>query len=962
VIIDGFSYQLPDIDPEETAEWMDSFDAVVEAGGRPRAQFLLMKLLEQARANQVGFPSTVSSPYINSIPARSEPWFPGDEDLERKIRRYIRWNAAVMVTRANTRDPGIGGHLSTFASSASLYEVGFNHFFRGKANGTAGDQVFFQGHASPGIYARAYVEGRLEDAALDNYRFEVGGKGLSSYPHPRLMPDWWEFPTVSMGLGPLTAIYQARFNRYLVHRELADTTQSRVWSFVGDGEFDEPETRAALGLAARERLDNLTFVVNCNLQRLDGPVRGNGKIIQELEALLRGCGWNVIKVIWGRRWDELLARDVDGVLLHKMNTTLDGDSQTLATESGAYIREHFFGPDPRLRKLVEHLSDAELQTLPRGGHDYRKLYAAYKAATEHIGAPTAILAKTIKGWTLGPEIESRNATHQIKKMTKDQLRVLRDRLHLHEEIPDDALDADAPPYYRPPVGSPVHEYLTARSRALGGHLPNRVVRGRGLLGLPAPEPATFAEFALGSRGQPVSTTMAFARLLRNLLRDPGIGKYVVPIVPDEGRTFGLDALFAEVKIYAPEGQLYTAVDAGLLLSYSEDRTGQILEEGITEAGAMASFQAAGTSYATWSMPMLPIYLFYSMFGFQRVGDLIWQAADARARGFLMGCTAGRTTMNGEGLQHEDGHSLLLASVVPTVHAYDPAFAYEMAAIVERGIDHMFGPQAEDCIYYLTLYNENYPMPALPVPQGDEALQAEAAASLREGILRGIYRYAGPAGAAGEAWGEAADEASGETEGEARGETAGEAQGETEGEARGETEGEARGEAQAAGRPATILFSGPAWRAAMQARELLASDWGVAAEAWSVTSYKALREDGLEVERWNRLHPESGPRVPYITRVLEDARGPIVAVTDYLKAVPDQVARFVRVPFTVLGTDGFGRSDTRVALRRHFEVDAAHIVVAVLAELAAAGEGKPDEVAAAIEKYGIDPEAIDPRDA
>ena len=954
MIIDGFSYQLPDIDPEETAEWMDSFDAVVEAGGRPRAQFLLMKLLEQARANQVGFPSTVSSPYINSIPARSEPWFPGDEDLERKIRRYIRWNAAVMVTRANTRDPGIGGHLSTFASSASLYEVGFNHFFRGKANGTAGDQVFFQGHASPGIYARAYVEGRLEDAALDNYRFEVGGKGLSSYPHPRLMPDWWEFPTVSMGLGPLTAIYQARFNRYLVHRELADTTQSRVWSFVGDGEFDEPETRAALGLAARERLDNLTFVVNCNLQRLDGPVRGNGKIIQELEALLRGCGWNVIKVIWGRRWDELLARDVDGVLLHKMNTTLDGDSQTLATESGAYIREHFFGPDPRLRKLVEHLSDAELQTLPRGGHDYRKLYAAYKAATEHIGAPTAILAKTIKGWTLGPEIESRNATHQIKKMTKDQLRVLRDRLHLHEEIPDDALDADAPPYYRPPVGSPVHEYLTARSRALGGHLPNRVVRGRGLLGLPAPEPATFAEFALGSRGQPVSTTMAFARLLRNLLRDPGIGKYVVPIVPDEGRTFGLDALFSEVKIYAPEGQLYTAVDAGLLLSYSEDRTGQILEEGITEAGAMASFQAAGTSYATWSMPMLPIYLFYSMFGFQRVGDLIWQAADARARGFLMGCTAGRTTMNGEGLQHEDGHSLLLASVVPTVHAYDPAFAYEMAAIVERGIDHMFGPQAEDCIYYLTLYNENYPMPALPVPQGDEALQAEAAASLREGILRGIYRYAGPAGTAGEAWGEAADEASGETEGEARGETAGEAQ--------GETEGEARGEAQAAGRPATILFSGPAWRAAMQARELLASDWGVAAEAWSVTSYKALREDGLEVERWNRLHPESAPRVPYITRVLEDARGPIVAVTDYLKAVPDQVARFVRVPFTVLGTDGFGRSDTRAALRRHFEVDAAHIVVAVLAELAAAGEGKPDEVAAAIEKYGIDPEAIDPRDA
>ena len=925
MIIDGFSHQVPDTDPEETTEWLDSFDAVVEAGGRPRAQFLLMKLLERARAKQVGFPATVSSPYINSIPARAEPWFPGDEDLERRVRRYIRWNAAVMVTRANMRDPGIGGHLSTFASSASLYEVGFNHFFRGKDNGTAGDQVYFQGHASPGIYARAYVEGRLGDDELDNFRFEVGGKGLSSYPHPRLMPDWWEFPTVSMGLGPLTAIYQARFNRYLVHRELADTSQSRVWSFVGDGEFDEPETRAALSLAARERLDNLTFVVNCNLQRLDGPVRGNGKIIQELEALLRGCGWNVIKVIWGRRWDELLARDVDGVLLHKMNTTLDGDFQTLATESGAYIRENFFGPDPRLRKLVEHLSDAELQTLPRGGHDYRKLYAAYKAATEEIGAPTAILAKTIKGWTLGPEIEARNATHQIKKMTKDQLRVLRDRLHLHEEIPDEALDAEAPPYYRPPAGSPVHEYLTARGRALGGHLPNRVVRGRGLLGLPAPEPATFAEFALGSRGQPVSTTMAFARLLRNLLRDPGIGKYVVPIVPDEGRTFGLDALFAEVKIYAPEGQLYTAVDAGLLLSYSEDRTGQILEEGITEAGAMASFQAAGTSYATWSTPMLPIYLFYSMFGFQRVGDLIWQAADARARGFLIGCTAGRTTMNGEGLQHEDGHSLLLASAVPTVHAYDPAFAYELATIVERGIDHMFGPEAEDCIYYLTLYNENYPMPALPVPEGDEAVQAAAAAGIREGILRGIYRYAEPGGTAA---------------GSAGGGDGG----------------------RAAGRSATILFSGPTWQAAMQARELLALDWDVSAEAWSVTSYKALREDGLEVERWNRLHPASAPRVPYVTRALETARGPIVAVTDFLKAVPDQVARFVGAPLTVLGTDGFGRSDTRAALRRHFEVDAAHIVVAVLAELAAAGEGRPSEVASAIEKYGVDPEAPDPRSA
>jgi pyruvate dehydrogenase E1 component len=978
VIIDGFSHQVPDIDPQETTEWLDSFDAVVETEGRPRAQFLLMKLLERARASQVGFPATVSSPYINSIPAAEEPWFPGDEDLERKIRRYIRWNAAVMVTRANMRDSGIGGHLSTYASSASLYEVGFNHFFRGKANGTAGDQVYFQGHASPGIYARAFVEGRIGNKNLDNFRFEVAGQGLSSYPHPRLMPDLWEFPTVSMGLGPLSAIYQARFNRYLLNRQLADTSGSRVWCFVGDGEFDEPESRAALSLAARERLDNLTFVVSCNLQRLDGPVRGNGKIIQELEALLRGCGWNVIKVIWGRRWDELLARDVDGVLLNKMNTTLDGDFQTLATESGAYIREHFFGPDPRLRKLVEHLSDAELQTLPRGGHDYRKLYAAYKAATEQVGAPTAILAKTIKGWTLGPEIEARNATHQIKKMTKEQLRVLRQRLSLQDEIPDEALDTEEPPYYRPPVGSAVQEYLKSRSRALGGHLPHRVVRGRGLTGLPAPQPEAFAEFTLGSRGQAVSTTMAFARLLRNLLRDPGLGKYVVPIVPDEGRTFGLDALFTEMKIYAPEGQLYTPVDAGLLLSYAEDSAGQILEEGITEAGAMASFQAAGTAYATWSTPMLPIYLFYSMFGFQRIGDLIWQSADARARGFLMGCTAGRTTMSGEGLQHEDGQSHLLASVVPTVQAYDPAFAYEMATIVERGIEHMYGPKAEDCIYYLTLYNENYPMPAFPVPEGDEATQAAAVASLKQEILRGIYRYAEPMRAPQE--GESPPyAASGDvTRAEAQGEsdtandTAAEGSGRRFGRARraggtagGEDALSATGEAEGGNgfsRSATILFSGPAWQAAMRARELLASDWGVSAETWSVTSYKALREDGLEVERWNRLHPTSTPRVPYVTRALADAAGPIVAVTDFLKAVPDQIARFVTAPYTVLGTDGFGRSDTRAALRRHFEVDAEHIVVAVLAELASAGDGKPTEVAAAIEKYGLNPEALDPRHA
>ncbi len=904
MIFDGFSHQVPDIDPGETEEWLESFDAVVGQRGRTRARFLLMKLLERAREAQVGFPATVSTPYVNTISADQEPWFPGDEAMERRIRAYLRWNAAVMVTRANARYAGIGGHLSTYASSASLYDVGFNHFFHGKENGTYGDQVYFQGHASPGIYARAFVEGRLDEEQLDNFRFELGGHGLSSYPHPRLMPDFWEYPTVSMGLGPLAAVYQARFNRYLQHRGLLDTSAAKVWCFTGDGEFDEPETGAGLSLAAREQLDNLIFVVNCNLQRLDGPVRGNGKIIQELEAQLRGSGWNVIKVIWGSRWDELLARDIDGVLVNKMNTTVDGDFQKLATESGAYIREHFFGPDPRLRALVEHLSDEQLQQLPRGGHDYRKLYAAYKAATEHRGAPTAILAKTVKGWMLGPEIESRNATHQIKKMTREQLRHLRDRLQLQEEIPDTLLDAEEPPYYRPPKGSAAYEYLMSRKKMLNGSLPHRVVRGEGARGLPTPLPAAFAEFTSGSRGQAVSTTMAFARLLRNLLRDPQIGRYVVPIIPDEGRTFGLDALFSEVKIYAPHGQVYTSVDAGLLLQYSEAQDGQILQEGITEAGAMASFTAAATAYATWGRPMLPLYLFYSMFGFQRIGDLIWQSGDARGRGFLLGATAGRTTMNGEGLQHEDGQSLLLASAYPSVRAYDPSFAYELAAIVERGIEEMYGPTGRDVVYYLTVYNENYVMPA--IPEGEEA-------RVREGTLAGLYRFRPPA----------------------------------------ETPG-------GAVRSATILFSGTAWQAAERARTLLAEEWGVAAETWSATSYKTLREDALEVERWNRLHPDATPREPYVTRALADARGPVVAVTDFMKAVPDQIARFVPAPFIPLGTDGYGRSDTREALRRFFEVDAEHIVVAVLAALAASGEAKTDEVQTAIARYGIDADAPDPR--
>ncbi|MDQ3107469.1 MAG: pyruvate dehydrogenase (acetyl-transferring), homodimeric type, partial [Actinomycetota bacterium] len=687
MIFDGFSHQLPDIDPEVTGEWLDSFDAVVDAHGRGRGRFLLMKLLERARSLQVGFPATVSTPYLNTIPPDHEPWFPGDEFMERRIRAFIRWNAAVMVTRANALSEGIGGHLSTYASSASLYEVGFNHFFRGKEDGLPGDQVYFQGHAAPGIYARAFLEGRLAESQLDRFRQELGGGGLSSYPHPRLMPDFWEFPTVSMGLGPINAIYQARFNRYLLHRRLADTSNSRVWCFMGDGESDEPESLGALSVAAREQLDNLTFVVNCNLQRLDGPVRGNGKIIQELEAVFRGAGWNVIKVVWGGKWDDLLARDVDGVLLNKMNTTVDGSFQKFAVESGAYIREHFFGPDPRLRKLVEHLSDDELRNLPRGGHDYRKLYAAYKAAVEHKGAPTVILAKTIKGWTLGPEIEARNATHQIKKMTKKQLALLRDRLYLQDEVPDADLDADLPPYYRPVEGSPEHEYLMERRRSLDGPLPSRVVRK---VTLPQPAASAFEEFATGSGTQAVSTTMGFARLLRNLLRDDAIGERVVPIIPDEARTFGMDALFSEVKIYAPFGQLYEPVDAGMQLSYREAREGQILEEGITEAGSMASFTAAGSAYATFATPMVPFYIFYSMFGFQRTGDLIWAAGDQRVRGFLLGATAGRTTLNGEGLQHEDGHSLVLASTIPNLCCYDPAFAYELATIVEDGLRRMYG--------------------------------------------------------------------------------------------------------------------------------------------------------------------------------------------------------------------------------------------------------------------------------
>jgi pyruvate dehydrogenase E1 component len=893
MIIDGFTHQLPDTDPGETQEWLDSLDTVISADGNARAQFLMAKLIERARSQNVGVPASVSTPYINTIPPEFEAWFPGDEYVESRIRRFIRWNAAIMVIKANKAADGIGGHLSTFASSAILYEVGFNHFFRGKADGTPGDHVYIQGHAAPGIYARAFLEHRLEESDLDRFRREIGG-GLSSYPHPRLMPDFWEFPTVSMGIGPISSIYHARFNKYLHNRRIDDTSQSRVWCFIGDGETDEPETLGSISLASREKLDNLTWVINCNLQRLDGPVRGNGKIIQELEAVFRGAGWNVIKVIWGTNWDPLLARDVDGVLVNKMNVTIDGEYQRFKAEDGAFVREFFFGPDPRLRKLVEHMSDDEIWALRRGGLDYKKVYAAYRAATETTGAPTVILAKTIKGWQLGPGIQGGNTTHQVKKLTKDQVLALRDALQLEDEIPDEALsDGDDLPYYRPPIDSPEVQYLRQRRKALDGPLPSRVVSIRRPLKLPSDQ--VYAEFDAGSGTNEVSTTGAFTRLLRGLARDESFGERVVPIIPDEGRTFGMDALFKELKIYASQGQLYQPVDHHLILSYKEDKDGQILEEGITEAGAMSSWIAAATSYATRGVPMAPFYTFYSMFGFQRVGDLIWSAADIRARGFLLGATAGRTTLLGEGLQHQDGHSLLLASTVPVCQAYDPAFAYEMATIIRDGLRRMYR-ENEDIFYYLALYNENYVQP--PKPEGSD-----------DGILQGLYK-----------WAEAPS-----------------------------------------GQPhsASVVFSGPSHIAARQAQMLLAEHYGVGASLYSATSYKRLREQALEAERWNRLHPTRDRLVPYVTRTLTPTDGPVVAVSDYMKAVPDQIARWVPGAFIPLGTDGFGRSDTREALRRFFEIDAGHIVVATLWGLARQGDIEPPLVDDAIRRFDIDPDLADP---
>jgi len=917
IISDGLPTQLPDIDPDETREWIESFDNVVRTRGRGRARYVMLRLLERARAQQVGVPGLRSTDYINTIPPEREPWFPGDEYVERRIRAYIRWNAAVMVSRANRPGLGVGGHIATYASAASLYEVGFNHFFRGKDHGESGDQVFIQGHAAPGIYARAFLEGRLTEQQLNGFRQELShpGGGLPSYPHPRLMPDFWEFPTVSMGLGAIDAVYQARFNRYLLARELKDTSRSHVWAFLGDGEMDEPEARGAISLAAREELDNLTFVINANLQRLDGPVRGNGKIIQELEATFRGAGWNVIKVIWGRDWDPLLAKDTDGVLVNKMNSTPDGQFQTYAVESGGYTRENFFGGDPRLRAMVEHLSDDEIRNLSRGGHDYRKVYAAFKAATEHVGQPTVILAHTIKGWTLGPDFEARNATHQMKKLTVAELKEFRDRLYL--DIPDSALEAELPPYYHPGEQSDEIKYMKERRAALGGYLPRRVVRAKPV---ELPDEKVYDELCKGSGKQAVATTMAFVRLLKDLMRQPGIGERFVPIIPDEARTFGMDSLFPTAKIYDPHGQTYEAVDRSLLLSYKEAVKGQILHEGISEAGAMGSMIAAGSAYATHGTHMIPVYIFYSMFGFQRTGDQMWALGDQLGRGFLLGATAGRTTLTGEGLQHNDGHSVLLASVSPACVAYDAAWAYELSYIVKDALRRMYGasaehPHGEDIFYYLTVYNEPYVQPAEPAdfPGGRQALE--------ESILRGLYRYAGPPEIASEA---SSYEINSSNKGS----------------------GPERPHAQ-------ILASGVAMRWALEARRLLAEDWGVGAEVWSATSWTELRRDAMACEEHNMLQPDTEARVPYVTQMLEGHSGPVVAVSDWIRAVPDQIARWVPAPYTSLGTDGWGFSDTRPAARRFFHVDAESITVAVLGQLAKQGEVKHEVVGQAIARYRLD---------
>jgi len=877
----------------ETREWLDSLDYVLSQGGPERAGRLLQQLsLHARRAAGVNLPFTATTPYQNTIPSRQQPPFPGSQEMERRIKSLVRWNALAMVVRANKIESGIGGHISTFASAATLYEVAFNHFLQARTESGDRDLVYFQGHAAPGMYSRAYLEGRIAKEKLQNFRRELKeGGGLSSYPHPWLMPDFWEFPTVSMGLGPIQAIYQARFIRYLENRGLKKSTGGRVWAFLGDGEMDEPESLGSITLASRERLDNLVFVINCNLQRLDGPVRGNGKIIQELEAIFRGAGWNVIKVIWGSDWDSLIGNDRDGILVRRMGEITDGQYQKYFVESGAYFRHNLFGSDPRLLKMVEHLSDEQLSRMRLGGHDPIKVHAAYKAATEHKGAPTVILAKTIKGYGLGEAGEGKNITHQQKKLNEDELRVFRSRFGI--PIADDDLQ-DAP-FYRPADDSPEIRYMQERRKQLGGYLPERKVRSQPI----APVLEThFEEFYKGTEGREVSTTMVFVRLLGKLLRDPEIGKLIVPIIPDEARTFGMEALFRQVGIYSSVGQLYEPVDMDTLLYYKEAKDGQILEEGITEAGSICSFIAAGTAYANHGINTIPFFIYYSMFGFQRIGDFIWAAADMRTRGFLIGGTAGRTTLAGEGLQHQDGHSHVLALPVPNLLAYDPAFAYEIGVIIQDGIKRMYVDQ-ESIFYYLTVTNEPLPMPAMP--EGKE---------VREGILKGIYRF------------------------------------------RTSTRKDAKLRAQLFG-SGTIMYE------VLKAQQILEEKYGVATDVWSVTSYKQLYRDGNDCDRWNMLHPGATPRVPFVSQALKDAPGVLVAASDYMKVLPESIAQWLPRPLVALGTDGFGRSESRVALRDFFEVDAKHIALATLTALARDKQIKPEVLRQAVKDLGINPEKADP---
>jgi len=877
----------------ETREWLDSLDYVLSQGGPERAGRLLQQLsLHARRAAGVNLPFTATTPYQNTIVAQQQPPFPGSQEMERRIKSMVRWNALAMVVRANKIQEGIGGHISTFASAATLYEVAFNHFLQARTESDDRDLVYFQGHAAPGMYSRAYLEGRIPEQKLQNFRRELKeGGGLSSYPHPWLMPDFWEFPTVSMGLGPIQAIYQARFSRYLENRGLKTATGGRVWAFMGDGEMDEPESLGSITLASRERLDNLIFVVNCNLQRLDGPVRGNGKIIQELEAIFRGAGWNVIKVVWGSDWDNLMSKDRDGILVKRMGELTDGQYQKYFVESGAYFRHNLFGSDPRLLKMVEHLSDDQLSRMRLGGHDPIKVYAAYKAATEHQGAPTVILAKTIKGYGLGEAGEGKNITHQQKKLNEDELRTFRSRFGI--PIPDEKLN-DAP-FYRPAEDSPEIKYMQERRKQLGGYLPERKVRSQPIA--PVSE-AHFEEFHKGTDGREASTTMVFVRLLSKLLRDPEIGKLIVPIIPDEARTFGMEALFRQVGIYSSVGQLYEPVDMDTLLYYKEAKDGQILEEGITEAGSICSFIAAGTAYANHGINTIPFFIFYSMFGFQRIGDFIWAAADLRTRGFLVGGTAGRTTLAGEGLQHQDGHSHVLALPVPNLLAYDPAFAYEIAVIIQEGIKRMYVDQ-ESIFYYLTVSNEPLPMPAMP--EGKD---------VKEGILKGLYRF------------------------------------------RTSNKKDSKLRAQLFG-SGTIMYE------VLKAQQVLEEKYGVAADVWSVTSYKQLYRDGNDCDRWNMLHPGETPHVPFVTRALKDAPGVLIAASDYMKVLPESIAQWLPRPLVALGTDGFGRSESRAALRDFFEVDAKHIVLATLTALAREKQIKLEVLQKAVKELGINPEKANP---